>query len=92
MSKQLLKRVVTITLCMVRMFCGTFAFGPGDEAKAAAKPSIVTAIKNNKTYNLMNSLMLKWYKSYKPGVTKTRIYARYAERSHPAVVPLKWKL
>lgn len=92
MSKHILKRVVTISLCMVMMFCGTFAFGSGAEAKAAPNPRIVTAIKNNKTYYVMNPLMLKWYKGYKPGTTKTKIYARYFEKSHPAVVELKWRL
>ena len=78
--------VLSLTVLMGCCFTGAFT----EPAMAAPKTTIVSAIKNNKSYYIINSYMKSWYKKYKIGSSKQ--YAKYFEKSHPAGVKLKWKL
>ena len=69
MNQKVLSRICAAVICLAMV--ATLAIPTG--ASAAARPKIVTAIKNNKAYNIMNPLMLKWYKGFQPGKTKTKI-------------------
>ncbi len=97
MEKKIFKSALATVLCLALMFGGIVPGVSVGVANAAVggktkKVTIVRDMKNNQSYYIMNPLMLKWYKKFKAGVTKTKIYGKYFERSYPAGVTLKWKL
>ena len=93
MKKTIIKSFFVTMLCTALLFGGIAPGVSVGVANAAVfdtvngksvEVKIVRDMKNNQSYYIMNPLMLKWYQNFKPGVTKTRIYGKYYERSYPA--------